>query len=111
MKLKILLLSLLFSTSVAVNAQSTSGFTTGNTPTQQTEFSISPNPGTNELNIRLTKKKTANVEVYNLLGKKVFSGKLNAMSSTIDITKWKSGIYLVKVVTDSKSITKRFVKK
>lgn len=78
---------------------------------QETVFNILPNPGINELNIRLTQKKNASVEVYNLLGRKIYTGKLTALHNAIDITSWKSGIYLVKVITDKKSITKRFVKK
>ncbi len=79
--------------------------------TQETVFNILPNPGINELNIRLTEKKNASVEVYNLLGRKIYTGKLTALHNAINITSWKSGIYLVKVITDKKSITKRFVKK
>jgi hypothetical protein len=79
--------------------------------TKETVFNISPNPGVNELNIRFSEKINATVEVYNLLGRKIHTGKLTAIHNSIDITSWKSGIYLVKVITDKKSITKRFVKK
>lgn len=90
-------------------AQSSSSISLAST--QETVFNISPNPGVNELNIRLMQKTNASVEVYNLLGRKIYTGKLTTMHNAIDITSWKSGIYLVKVITDKKSITKRFVKK
>lgn len=109
MKQKILLFILLFSFSTAAIAQNSAS--TQFASTTETVFNISPNPGINELNIRLTQKTNAAVEVYNLLGKKIYTGKLTAMHNAIDITSWKSGIYLVKVITDKKSITKRFVKK
>ncbi|WP_298519501.1 T9SS type A sorting domain-containing protein [uncultured Kordia sp.] len=109
MKQKILLLILLLSFSTATFAQSSATAQFASNP--ETVFNISPNPGVNELNIRLTQKTNAALEVYNLLGRKIYSGKLTTMHNAIDISSWKSGIYLVKVITDKKSITKRFVKK
>ncbi|MFK7746934.1 MAG: T9SS type A sorting domain-containing protein [Kordia sp.] len=109
MKQKILLFILLLSFSTATFAQSTANSQFASN--SETVFNISPNPGVNELNIRLTKKTDAAVEVYNLLGRKIYTGKLTTMHNAIDISSWKSGIYLVKVITDKKSITKRFVKK
>jgi len=108
-KQKILFFILLLSLSTVVIAQNRDSSEIA--ATQETVFNISPNPGINELNIRLAQKTEAAVEVYNLLGRKIYTGKLTAMHSAIDITSWKSGIYLVKVITDKKSITKRFVKK
>ena len=108
-KQKILFFILLFSLSTVVLAQNND--TDELDVTQETVFNISPNPGINVLNIRLAQKTDAAVEVYNLLGRKIYTGKLTAMHNAVDITSWKSGIYLVKVITDKKSITKRFVKK
>jgi hypothetical protein len=108
-KQKILFFILLFSLSTIVIAQNSNSTQSG--ATQETVFNISPNPGINELNIRLAQKTEATVEIYNLLGRKIYTGKLTTMHNAVDITSWKSGIYLVKVITDKKSITKRFVKK
>lgn len=108
-KQKILFFILLLSLSSALIAQNSDSSEI--VATQETVFNISPNPGINELNIRLAQKTEASVEVYNLLGRKIYTGKLTTMHNAIDITSWKSGIYLVKVITDKKSITKRFVKK
>ncbi|MEM6720587.1 MAG: T9SS type A sorting domain-containing protein [Bacteroidota bacterium] len=109
MKQKLLLLVFLLSFSTVMLAQSTTANQFASNP--ETVFTISPNPGVNELNIRLSQKTNASVEVYNLLGRKIHTGKLTTMHNAIDISSWKSGIYLVKVITDKKSITKRFVKK
>jgi len=108
-KQKILFIILLISLSTVAIAQNSNS--TQVASTQETVFNISPNPGVNELNIRLAQKTNAAVEVYNLLGRKIYAGKLTAMHNAVDITSWRSGIYLVKVITDKKSITKRFVKK
>ncbi|WP_160128538.1 T9SS type A sorting domain-containing protein [Kordia antarctica] len=109
MKQKILFFILLFSLSTVVIAQNNDDAQID--ATSETVFNISPNPGINELNIRLAQKTDAAVEIYNLLGRKIYTGKLTALHNAIDITSWKSGIYLVKVITEKKSITKRFVKK
>jgi hypothetical protein len=108
-KQKLLLFIFLLSFSTATIAQSNTSAQFAST--QETVFNISPNPGVNELNIRFSQKTNATVEVYNLLGRKIYTGKLTTIHNSIDITSWKSGIYLVKVITDKKSITKRFVKK
>ncbi len=109
MKQRLLLFILLLSFSTVTLAQSTTGNQFASN--SETVFNISPNPGVNELNIRLSQKTDASVEVYNLLGRKIYTGKLTTIHNAVDISSWKSGIYLVKVITDKKSITKRFVKK
>lgn len=110
MKIKLLLLFFCITFSAVVSAQSLEQ-QDFKAYTQDFTFTISPNPASNELNIILKTKEEASIEVYNLLGKNIYSGKLATMQYSIDISNWKSGIYLVKVITDDKSITKRFVKK
>ncbi|WP_299334422.1 T9SS type A sorting domain-containing protein [uncultured Psychroserpens sp.] len=74
-------------------------------------FEISPNPATSKLNIKLVNSlNNANIVVYNVLGKKVYSKTLSAMTSSIDVSQWNSGVYLVRLSTDNQTITKRFVK-
>nr|WP_321233128.1 T9SS type A sorting domain-containing protein [uncultured Psychroserpens sp.] len=77
----------------------------------QNEFEISPNPATTKLNIKLSNDfENTYVTVYDVLGKKVYSKILDAMASSIDVSNWNSGIYLVRLSTDTKTLTKRFVK-
>lgn len=77
----------------------------------QNEFEISPNPATSKLNIKLAQTlENANVTVYNVLGKKVYAKTLSAMTSSIDVSKWNTGVYLVRISADNQTITKRFVK-
>lgn len=78
---------------------------------QETDFEISPNPAKNELNIKLANTiNNASVNIYDVLGKKVFSKSLSAVSSSIDVSRWNAGVYLVRVSADNKTLTKRFVK-
>lgn len=75
------------------------------------DFSITPNPAKTYFNVNLPAfSENATVSVYDVLGKKVFQGKLNSLSTSVNVSKWNSGIYLVRVSTDEATRTKRFVK-
>lgn len=77
----------------------------------ETTFEISPNPAKNNLNIRLDSAMTsANVSIYDVLGKKVYERSLSSVNTSIDVSKWNAGVYLVRISTDNQTLTKRFVK-
>lgn len=74
-------------------------------------FSISPNPGKLKMNLKLSRlKANTKVEVFDVLGKKIYRNGLTDVTSSIDVSKWNSGVYLVRVSTDTGVQTKRFVK-
>lgn len=78
---------------------------------QDKDFTISPNPAKNKLNIALpSDMPSAKVSVFNVLGKLVYSGEISNFNGSIDISNWNSGVYLVKVSTDNLTKTKRFIK-
>ncbi|RKE95000.1 T9SS type A sorting domain-containing protein [Ichthyenterobacterium magnum] len=75
------------------------------------KFYISPNPAHSRLNLHLTQSiENAYVSVFDVLGKRVYRGEISTLSSSIDVSKWNSGIYLVRVFNDNVTLTKRFVK-
>ncbi len=77
------------------------------------EFSIHPNPSSSTMNIGLPSLVDGlTVEVYDILGKKVYADNLNTLSTSIDVSTWNSGMFLVKLssVEGDISLTKRFVK-
>ncbi|WP_456440636.1 T9SS type A sorting domain-containing protein, partial [Psychroserpens sp.] len=75
------------------------------------EFSISPNPATSRLNVYLPSNSTnATISVYDVLGKHIYTNQIDALTASIDVSKWNSGVYLVRISTDSTTQTKRFVK-
>ena len=67
-----------------------------------TEFSISPNPATSRLNVTLsTNTDYAEISVFDVLGKRVYVSSRESFSTTsIDISNWNSGVYLVRIATD-----------
>lgn len=75
------------------------------------DFTISPNPASSTVNIYLPKGfEKARLTVFDVLGKEIYNTEVSSLHSTINISKWNSGVYLVRVATDTESQTKRFVK-
>lgn len=67
--------------------------------------SVYPNPTKNNINIK-TNSIVQNVELYDILGKKVKSTK----SSTISLENFSKGIYIMKVTTNKGVVTKKVTK-
>lgn len=75
------------------------------------DFIISPNPASSTLNVYLPKGfENAKLSVFDVLGKEIYKVELNSLHSIINISKWNSGVYLVRISTETESQTKRFVK-
>lgn len=78
---------------------------------QDRSFKISPNPSSNKLNIKLLKtSKNTILEVYDVLGKRIHKSKITQLEASVDVSNWKTGVYLVKISTEKESQTKRFIK-
>ena len=75
------------------------------------DFLITPNPAKTTINVFLPKGfENAKLSVFDVLGKEIYHVELNTLYSTINIAKWNSGVYLVRIATETESQTKRFVK-
>ncbi|MGZ3864278.1 MAG: FG-GAP-like repeat-containing protein [Bacteroidia bacterium] len=71
------------------------------------KVSIYPNPNNGEFNLTMSQfdnLKTSVVEIFNLLGEKVYSVKLDHANSAHDITTFKPGIYQLKVINNNQII-------
>ena len=78
---------------------------------QKDDFSIYPNPSNSKLNISLAQSGNATkVEVFDVLGKLIYKKALTDLRSSINVASWNSGVYLVKIINDSGTQTKRFVR-
>jgi len=65
---------------------------------QQQNFSISPNPASDRIEIRSKNNPTNDVRVYNILGQEVIHRSFNEQPiATLDISALKSGVYLVRI--------------
>lgn len=73
------------------------------------DFKLYPNPVKDVLNIKTNQSNAGIVlEIYDLLGKKVLDERIE--NSSIDISSLKNGIYLVKLITNNTSVTKKIIK-
>jgi len=71
-------------------------------------FEVYPNPSSDFININ-TKEKINSIEIYDTTGRKVIS-EINSKNQ-IDVRKLLKGIYYIRVNTDSKNLTSKFIKK
>lgn len=79
---------------------------------QGSSLRLYPNPSSTVLNIEFkTVIAEGTLEVFDLLGKQVFSQSIASNTiSQIDVTNWESGLYLIKMSSENGEETKRFVK-
>jgi hypothetical protein len=109
-----------FRTDAAGNAAGwVANVTCSSTPTSVSEqnfeasLTIQPNPVSGELRIQNAELKIENIEIYNVLGKKIFSQQPGARSQQqiiIDVSNLNPGIYFVKVRGEKEEAVAKFVK-
>ncbi|HLG33943.1 MAG TPA: T9SS type A sorting domain-containing protein [Bacteroidia bacterium] len=73
---------------------------------------IYPNPATTEITVQSSKLKVQSVEVYDMLGQRIYNSSLISHNSSlsIDVSQWHTGIYFVKLLTGEKMVVKKVVK-
>ena len=70
-------------------------------------FTISPNPARDNFSIQISASfNNARVEIYNVLGEKIYSSQLNSKQIHLNVS---AGIYFVKVIDGEKIICKKLV--
>ncbi|WP_179339588.1 T9SS type A sorting domain-containing protein [Winogradskyella ludwigii] len=78
---------------------------------QEESFTISPNPSKDKLNVNIPKSsKDMTLEVFDILGKQIHKTTITHLETSIDVSHWKTGVYLVKMSNEKMSHTKRFIK-
>ena len=75
----------------------------------KSEFNFYPNPVKDVLNISY-KNTIDEVQIYNLLGQQVYSNKVNAAESTLNVSQLTLGTYLVKVTSNNETSTFKIIK-
>ena len=74
-----------------------------------TSISIFPNPINSVLNVNLKFDRTTQIDIYDVMCKKVFTTTINS-SKRIQLRELRSGIYIIKLKQDNASLTKRLIK-
>ncbi|WP_299224536.1 endonuclease [uncultured Psychroserpens sp.] len=75
-----------------------------------TEVSIYPNPAKDIININLANTQETKVDIYNVLGKPVFSETING-SQSINVTTLSEGIYIIKLTQNDHTLSKKLIKR
>jgi hypothetical protein len=52
----------------------------------------------------------ARLQVYDVLGKRIMDKEISDINSSVNVSNWNNGIYIVRVISGDLSETKRFVK-
>ena len=77
----------------------------------QKSFKVYPNPTVDELNFEFPDNvQSANVQVYNILGKQITQTQLKRTVPKLDTNAWASGMYVVQIITEDAVQTKRIIK-
>ncbi len=72
------------------------------------QLKIYPNPVKDQLNINLVQNTETMIEIYDILGKRVFTRKINE-SISLDVSSLKSGLYLMKFIQNDRVTTKKLI--
>ncbi|MFY7937906.1 MAG: T9SS type A sorting domain-containing protein, partial [Flavobacterium sp.] len=73
------------------------------------KISMYPNPTSNMLTITSANKMDA-LSVYNVVGQEVMNVNVNADNTVLNVSGLQDGIYLVKVISEGKVSTSKFIK-
>lgn len=73
------------------------------------EFTIYPNPVSNQLEVKIFTEHTASYQIHSLLGQVVKVGTLQ--NRVIDVHNLKAGIYILQINDGDEILTKKFIKK
>ena len=73
------------------------------------DFKLYPNPTADVLNLRASES-ISSIQIYNTLGQKVMDKNINALSSKIDVTPLKAGIYFIHTTVNGITETYKFQK-
>ena len=73
-------------------------------------ISLYPNPVDGNI-LYIATNNTLQVELFNILGKKIITTKVDSINNKIDVGFLYSGVYLIKLSSDKGSVTRKIVKK
>ena len=75
------------------------------------DFKMSPNPVTTEIFIELPGfVENLHIEVHDILGKLIYSQPVESLRSSINVSAWAKGVYVMKLTNGDISQTRRFIK-
>lgn len=79
-------------------------------PIVETKISIYPNPASDILKIEAINADHLNMQIISLNGQTVFNTEMNEPKTQIDISDLKAGLYLIRIDTETLTVTKKTIK-
>ncbi len=80
------------------------------TQNSNSEVSIFPNPNNGEFTVQVPENKLYDISVYNVLGEKILDERqIHSSQKTIELNNAKSGVYLVHITIDNKTISRKII--
>jgi Secretion system C-terminal sorting domain len=73
------------------------------------DFSLYPNPVNDELNLRANEEITS-VSIHNVLGQELYNSNVDALETTIDLSDFVKGTYIVNVTVGKDTVTRKLIK-
>lgn len=70
----------------------------------QYQVTVYPNPSTNIIHIQINENENTSVELYNTIGQKIFTQKLQARVTELNISDLNSGIYTAQIIKDNQPV-------
>lgn len=74
-------------------------------------ISVFPNPTQNKVHIVKDNQSPSIIELYSLSGKLLLKEMYSGNSNSIDLSKYNSGIYILKIISNDKIVTRQIIKK
>jgi len=75
------------------------------------KIKLFPNPVADNLTITCTENTNAAVEIYSILGQKLHSSILKGTETTMDVSNFQDGVYVVVLISKAGTDTYKFIKK
>jgi len=75
-----------------------------------TSVKVYPNPTNGELTIENGQLKIENIDIYDIMGKKIIVNSQLSIINSINIAHLPSGIYFIKISTEAGTVTKKVIK-
>jgi hypothetical protein len=100
-------------TELLSNVQWQSASPVSNIPAQTTnEYTLYPNPASNQVNIQFGEKVNGKLVVVDVLGKVVYSQMIaDSNASQVDVSQWNPGVYFFQFTSNNATVTKKITVK
>lgn len=76
----------------------------------ENQFALFPNPAHNELSIQSKTSKIHSLEIWDMMGRKMYASHIDAPSTSIAITDWAKGMYILQISDGNASYSMKWVK-